>query len=152
MIKTIKSNAVNHKKLDYISKFRLKTVLIEPTGVGYYSIINNIMYVSVKVGIDIKDIMYLMYCYELGVFSLKMKFFGKEVNIGHLLDLGYLKEDYSFKGKKLYSLSNNGFYVVDLFNESFKDSESNSLLNKKTSISKDVKSITQRYLHKKKPS
>lgn len=152
MVKKIKSNAKNKKDLGYISRFRLDSVVIEPTRVGYYSIINNIIYVSIKLEIEIKDVLILMYCYELGVFALKMKFFGSEVNLGYLLKLGYLKEDYSFKGRKLYSLTNSGFNVVDVFNKSFEDSKSNSLLNNKSSISKDVKSITAKYLHKKKPS
>ena len=117
MIKKIKTKTKNNKNLDYVSKFRLSNTVIESTNSQLYTILNNVMAVTSRYELSVEEVLCLIYLYELGVFSLVIKFQGREFRLGSLMDKGFVKEDYSYNNRKLYSLSDKGFDAINLFNK-----------------------------------
>ena len=150
MIKKIKTKTKNNKNLDYVSKFRLSNTVIESTNSQLYTILNNVMAVTSRYELSVEEVLCLIYLYELGVFSLVIKFQGREFRLGSLMDKGFVKEDYSYNNRKLYSLSDKGFDAINLFNKSFSMDRIDLSNNKKTSKKGNISVLVSGYLNKKK--
>lgn len=150
-LKKIKSEADFDKKLDYMDGFGVKNIKkgVSDSKIPY--LLFNSFYVLDKYDLDFLDVFVIIYLNELGVFSLSIDVLERRINIGHLLEKGFVKLDYSFNKKKLYSLSDKGCLVIDDFNKSFKNQEVYKGKNRKTDFDSGVKisSVLDRYLNKK---
>ena len=103
--------------------------------------------ISVKENISYEKILIILYLHELGLFTLGINISGRNFYLKDIMNLGYIVQDYTHKGNKLFKLTQIGIDVVNDFNKRLKDNSSLIAKNRETDVDLDsqVKSALDSY-------
>ncbi len=103
--------------------------------------------ISVKEAISYEKILMILYLHELGLFTLRINISGREFYLIEIMNLGYIVQDYSHKGNKLYKLTKEGIDIVNDFNDRLKDNSPLIAKNRETDadLDRQVKSALDDY-------
>lgn len=130
--------------------FKQKSVIVENENSSFGYIFFCLEILMEKYLLDYEEVLLLLYLNELVLFDRKIKVIERIVDLGIYLRMGYIKENYSYKKKKLYNLSDKGLDVVNDFLKTINNRDSLILENRKTEIALEskVKSVLGDYFNK----
>lgn len=100
------------KDLSYVNKFRLGDIKVPSTKIELCYLIFKIEKISKEYGIDYKDVLMVLYLYELGLFKAVVNIEGKTYMLKNLKQKKIIKNNNSNRGKMMYSLDTKGFEIV----------------------------------------
>ena len=118
---------------------RRQNVIVENTGWKMSFLLFGFQKVCNEYGIDYQECLVLLYLRELGLTGLRLAVFGKRIDLGLYIEKGFLVEDYSHEGKRLYKLTSRSFKIISRIDEVLSDNSSYIGENRKTDVSVDVK-------------
>ena len=145
--KSIKIKDVKKYGLTKELLFSKKKIVVESDNLKTAYTLFCLQSLSSKYHLDYDWLLILIYLQELSLFGFTIMVLDRRIRLSGFLELDYIKENYSHKNKKLYSLTDKSFNIVKEFYELLSDNSLFISKNRKAELDLDnkVKSVLGNY-------
>lgn len=145
--KSIKIKDVKKVGLTKELLFSKKKIVVESDNLKTAYTLFCLQSLSSKYHLDYDWLLILIYLQELSLFGFTIMVLDRRIRLGGFLELDYIKENYSHKNKKLYSLTDKSFKIVGEFYKLLSDNSLFISKNRKAELDLDnkVKSVLGNY-------
>ena len=144
---SIEIRNVEKKSLTNEILFDKKKLIIESDNLKTAYTLFCLQSLSSKYHLNYDWLLILIYLQELSLFKFTIFVLDRRIRLDGFLKLDYIKENYSHKNKKLYSLTDKSFKIVGEFYELLSDNSLFISKNRKAELDLDnkVKSVLGNY-------
>ncbi len=127
--------------------FNKKKIVVESDNLKTAYTLFCLQSLSSKYHLDYDWLLILIYLQELSLFGFTIFVLDRRIRLTGFLELDYIKENYSHRDKKLYSLTDKSFKIVGEFYELLSDNSLFISKNRKAELDIDnkVKSVLGNY-------
>lgn len=100
--------------------------------------------IRMRYNLSVDDVNILLYLKELWLFNLQLEVHGRFIRLGRYLENEYIAEDYTYKNKKLYKLTDKARNIIKEFDDGILNS--NIHFSRNRQVDMDLKSTLKSVL------
>ena len=112
-----------NKGIKKAKKFFKKPIVLSSKGTKTPYLIFHIRDVGLKYRLTDEEVLLFLYLNELALFETRIKVMGKSYDVKKYMEVGFIKEDFSVKQKRLFTLTDSGKDIINDFNWSLNNNE-----------------------------